>query len=119
MHDESETNVEPCSPHSCNVCFKKLNCFRMKCLQCIDYDMCMECMLAGALSDSHDPDTHVLMKISVTDAPSENLLETDPVRQMVQRLSVLDAFHYFQQNTDALAQYVHLQSSVVKEILDG
>lgn len=67
----------------------------------------------------HEVDLHVLIKLSVTSVgDSESSVEESPVSNLLQTLSVLDAFHYFGLDTEGLAKHVHLQPSVVKAILD-
>lgn len=62
---------------------------------------------------------HVLIKLSVTSAGGgESSIEESPVSNLLQTLSVLDAFHYFGLDTEGLAKHVNHQPSVVKFVLD-
>jgi hypothetical protein len=59
-------------PFVCNNCLENIQGFRYKCGLCCDFDLCESCLLLDELDhpSSHDPATHVLLKLSVEGSPA-------------------------------------------------
>ena len=105
------------APFICNACTSEIAGFRYKCLQCVDFDLCGECMTSSTFpEDGHHP-THILLRLccsaSMTCADAGN--EKD---ELVSSLSVLDGFSYFGQDVEGLGTHVGLASAQVQQVLD-
>ena len=121
-------------PFVCNLCMCELHDYRYKCGLCPDFDLCGECLSKDVVVGTHDPSSHVLLKLCVESSPatrrSRRVVEQsthsdtdeeanyDSPEKLTEILSVLDSFQFFSLNVEGMSDQLKMPISLIRQHMD-
>ena len=121
-------------PFVCNLCMCELRDFRYKCGLCPDFDLCGDCLSSDVVVGTHDPSSHVLLKLCVesststrrsrrvveqsTHSDTEEDATYDSQEKLTEILSVLDSFQFFSLNVEGMSDQLKMPISQIRQHMD-
>ena len=121
-------------PFVCNLCLCELRDYRYKCGLCPDFDLCGDCLSKDDVVGTHDPSSHVLLKLCVESNPaarrSRRVVEQsthsdtdeeatyDSAEKLTEILSVLDSFQFFSLNVEGMSDQLKMPISLIRQHMD-
>ena len=123
-------------PFVCNICLCELRDYRYKCGLCPDFDLCGDCLSKDVVVGTHDPSTHVLLKLCVESSRairrSRRVVEQsthndddgdedetyDSPEKLTEILSVLDSFQFFSLNVEGMSDQLKMPISLIRQHMD-